>query len=103
MNEIERLRALYEAYLATGTGARRADLYEAAFVALPRLLDVAEAARDEETCRNCEGSGRLYADGLAHYVSEGAPTRACGACDGEGRVFDVDALRAAVERLDGAS
>ena len=60
------------------------------------LLAACEAvvAAEERNCRTCEGNGRMYADGRAHYPSENAPTIACGHCGGSGHVAaDFEALR----------
>jgi len=58
-----------------------------------KLVPVREAleaiVNDEgERCRRCEGSGAIYADGKAHYVTEGAPTISCPYCGGSGRVIE---------------
>lgn len=45
---------------------------------------------DDESCRRCDGSGELYADGRAHYPTEHAPTCACMACGGTGRTSPHD-------------
>lgn len=53
------------------------------------LLDALKAIADDEgqVCSRCEGNGKLWADGQAHYPSEGLPTVNCGRCGGEGRIF----------------
>ena len=52
---------------------------------------IADAISDNwESCRICEGDGRMYADGKAHYVSENAPTRPCFNCEGTGKVMAED-------------
>lgn len=48
------------------------------------LKQIAEG--ETSCCPRCEGNGRLYADGKAHYMSEGAPTIFCGNCGGSGRL-----------------
>ena len=57
------------------------------------LLAALEQIRDLETecCSRCEGNGRLYADGKAHYPSENADTILCGSCGGSGRILPEDA------------
>jgi excinuclease UvrABC ATPase subunit len=42
------------------------------------------------SCPQCEGGGRMYADGKPHYYSEGAPTKPCPNCEGTGRVEEQD-------------
>jgi DnaJ-class molecular chaperone len=42
------------------------------------------------SCPQCEGGGRMYADGKAHYYSEGAPTKPCPNCEGTGRIEEQD-------------
>jgi hypothetical protein len=57
------------------------------------------AGLESTSCPRCEGSGALYADGRAHYPSEGAPTRACPYCGGEGRLPTEDAVEIATTAL----
>lgn len=40
---------------------------------------------EPDVCQRCEGNGRLYADGKAHYYSENKPTVYCPVCGGSGR------------------
>ena len=42
---------------------------------------------EHDVCSRCEGEGRLWADGLAHYYDPNRPTKACPNCDGTGRVW----------------
>ena len=42
------------------------------------------------SCPQCEGGGRMYADGKPHYYSEGAPTKPCPNCEGTGKVEEQD-------------
>lgn len=52
---------------------------------------IAEIEYDaHDVCRRCEGEGRLWADGLAHYYDANRPTKACPECDGDGRVLSGD-------------
>jgi len=57
---------------------------------------------EHDVCSRCEGEGRLWADGLAHYYDPNRPTKACPNCDGTGRVWsgrEYEALcRAQVRR-----
>lgn len=48
---------------------------------------------EDSLCQRCEGNGRLYADGRAHYPSEGAETRSCPICGGAGRIYDTEAAQ----------
>ena len=49
-----------------------------------------------EVCPRCEGEGRLWADGQAHFYDASRPTKACLGCDGTGRIYDIDAMRKAL-------
>jgi hypothetical protein len=49
------------------------------------LNEIADS--EGESCRRCEGNGKLYADGKAHYPSENAATINCGECGGSGRIY----------------
>ena len=46
-------------------------------------------------CGKCEGNGRLWADGKAHYHSDTRPTIDCPACGGSGKDLTgtVESLR----------
>lgn len=56
---------------------------------------IAEIEHDaHDVCRRCEGEGRLWADGQAHYYDANRPTKACPECDGDGRVPSGDEGRA---------
>ncbi len=46
------------------------------------LRQIAEA--ESVCCPRCEGDGRLWADGKAHYPSEQRDTILCGNCGGSG-------------------
>jgi len=59
---------------------------------ITQAIEKVDAALDCEPCGNCAGNGSVYADGRAHYMSEGAPTRACPSCGGEGRIFDKESV-----------
>lgn len=63
------------------------------------LEEIADA--ESESCRRCEGSGRLYADGKAHYPSESIPTIFCPQCGGEGRIPPQGAQEIARRALEG--
>ena len=62
--------------------------------ALERIRDL-----ETECCPRCEGSGNLYADGKAHYMSESAPTILCDSCGGSGRILPEDAQQIAAKAL----
>lgn len=51
---------------------------------LEALREIAES--ESECCPRCEGDGRLWADGKAHYPSEQVDTILCGNCGGSGRL-----------------
>lgn len=51
------------------------------------LLAEDQSVPEMETCPRCDGSGYLYADGLAHYPSDRVPTMRCPVCGGEGGVY----------------
>jgi len=66
--------------------------------------EIAEIEHDaHDVCSRCEGEGRLWADGKAHYPMENLPTKACPNCDGDGRVLSGDeghaVARAAVQKF----
>lgn len=65
------------------------------------LVEALEQIRDLETecCSRCEGNGRLYADGKAHFLSENADTILCGNCGGSGRILPDDAQDIAEQAL----
>ncbi len=75
----------------------------------PRLEQAREALKkianlEDSPCHRCEGNGRLYADGRAHYYSEGAATVACPICGGTGRICDTEeAKRIALAALGGVA
>ena len=46
-----------------------------------------QSVPEGEMCPRCDGSGYLYADGLAYYPSERVPTMRCPVCGGEGGVY----------------
>lgn len=50
------------------------------------------------TCKRCEGEGRLWADGKAHYAFEKIATVDCPLCGGTGQMGpDVDAIARALD------
>ena len=59
--------------------------------AAPDLLEACEAVADAESemCSQCMGNGNIYADGRAHYYSEGKPTIPCPLCGGAGSIGPV--------------
>lgn len=65
------------------------------------LQEIAEA--EGRSCSRCEGNGKLWADGQAHYPSYDGPTVNCGKCGGEGKIYPdlqgmiQDLLNAAAE------
>lgn len=66
--------------------------------------EIAEIEHDaHDICHRCEGEGRLWADGLAHYYDANRPTKACPECGGDGRVPSgnegVDVARAQVRKV----
>lgn len=73
--------------------------------ALKKLTDGLQEIADAEgsCCMRCEGNGRLWADGQAHYPSYDGPTVNCGKCGGEGKIYPdlqgmiQDLLNAAAE------
>ena len=65
-------------------------MLEAAPQMLEALKGIADIANDAgECCHRCEGNGRLWADGQAHYPSYNGPTIACPQCGGVGRFPEV--------------
>ena len=76
--------------------------------ALAGALETIADTDADELCHRCEGNGGIYADGKAHYYSEGAPTIPCPACGGSGRIVIIDtqeiartALSARAKRREG--
>lgn len=62
---------------------------------------MSEVKRPEiETCFRCQGSGGVYADGLAHYPIEHAQEAYCPVCGGSGEVFDLDAATGYMDHLE---
>jgi hypothetical protein len=57
------------------------------------------ASDEGESCGRCEGNGKLWADGKAHYPSYDGPTVNCGRCGGEGRI-SPDLKQIAIDVLD---
>lgn len=53
-------------------------------MALVKALESLE--RDGSPCPSCEGEGRMWADGKAHYATYGGETIACGGCGGSGQI-----------------
>lgn len=55
-----------------------------------RLREGLQAIADSEgsCCMRCEGNGKLWADGKAHYPSYEGPTVNCGNCGGSGRIHE---------------
>lgn len=57
--------------------------------------ECAEIVHDAQNmCSRCEGCGRLWADGMAHYYDHNRPTRTCPVCGGTGLVSGDDAYEA---------
>lgn len=54
---------------------------------------------EKTCCHRCEGNGRLYADGKAHLLSEGANTILCGYCGGSGYLLPEDVQEIASEAI----
>ncbi len=54
--------------------------------AAPQLREALRQIAEAESvcCPRCEGDGRLWADGKAHYPSEQRDTILCGNCGGSG-------------------
>lgn len=48
------------------------------------LNSIAQA--ESQSCQRCEGNGRMWADGKAHYPSDTRETVACTYCGGDGRL-----------------
>ena len=79
--------------VALGVSALEAEL-AGLRAALQEIADL-----ESSTCPACQGSGARYADGKAHYPSEGAPTVACDRCGGTGQIASEDAATIAAEAL----
>ena len=105
MSEIERLRALRDAYFDDPTADRLADLNEAAFVALPALLDEQDALREVLT----EAIGQLQADPNGYHHCRwcsgvDSHTDYCSWVARNERIAAIrDTARGALARLNGAS
>lgn len=69
--------------------ARKLNAFDEMLAALSEI-----AGMQPVGCQRCEGNGRLWADGKAHYPSENLPTTACPICGGEGKLpVDLDEVQ----------
>lgn len=54
-----------------------------------KLVEALKLILDDEGshCTRCDGNGKLWADGQAHYQSYTGATINCGECGGSGRIY----------------
>jgi len=87
---IETGKALYETMRrAEHKPSKTVQLLFEACNALQKFQKAMEeiAGLESECCPRCEGKGRLWADGKAHFPYERVDTIPCGRCGGSGRIL----------------
>lgn len=74
---------------------------EKVYPVFEKIKAALEEIRDGERtcCPRCEGNGKLWADGKAHYPSENVDTINCGNCGGSGYLQPENAQEIAEQAL----